>query len=50
METILVKNPDCKVVVGVGDGAMIGANEALVVANDFTIPEDMGVFTTDVTK
>jgi len=51
METILVKNPDCKVVVGVGAGAMIGANEALVINNGGgEIPEDMGVFTTDVTK
>jgi len=50
METILVKNPDCKVVVGVGAGAMIGANEALVINCGGDIPEDMGVFTTDVTK
>jgi ABC-type sugar transport system substrate-binding protein len=51
METILVKNPNCKVVVGVGAGAMIGANEALVINNGGgDIPEDMGVFTTDVTK
>jgi len=50
METILVKNPDCKVVVGIGAGPMIGANEALVIYTGGDIPEDMGVFTTDVTK
>lgn len=50
METILQKNPDCKVVTGIGAGAMIGANEALVIATGGNIPEDMGVFTTDVTK
>ncbi len=50
METILQKNPDCKVVTGIGAGPMIGANEALVIATGGTIPEDMGVFTTDVTK
>lgn len=50
METILQKNPDCKVVVGIGAGPMIGANEALVTVTGGNIPEDMGVFTTDVTK
>ena len=39
-----------KVVAGVGAGAMIGADEALNIATDGVIPEDMGVFTTDVTK
>lgn len=50
METILQKYPDCKVVAGVGAGAMIGANEALTTAVNGKVPEDMGVFTTDVTK
>lgn len=50
METILQKNPDCKIVVGIGAGPMIGANEALVTVTGGNIPEDMGVFTTDVTK
>lgn len=50
METVLQKNPDCKVVAGVGAGAMIGANEAFVIQTGGDIPEDMGVFTTDVTK
>ncbi|MCD8083069.1 MAG: sugar ABC transporter substrate-binding protein [Clostridiales bacterium] len=50
METILQKNPDCRVVTGIGAGPMIGANEALVIQTGGEIPEDMGVFTTDVTK
>jgi len=50
METILQRYPDCKVVAGVGAGAMIGADEALNIATGGKIPEDMGVFTTDVTK
>lgn len=50
METILQKNPDCKVVTGIGAGPMIGSNEALVIQTGGNIPEDMGVFTTDVTK
>ena len=50
METILQAHPDCKVVTGIGAGAMIGADEALQIATGGKIPEDMGVFTTDVTK
>ena len=50
METILQRYPDCKVVTGIGAGAMIGADEALQIATGGNIPEDMGVFTTDVTK
>ena len=50
METILQKNPNCKVVTGIGAGPMIGANEAMVIHTNGDIPEDMGVFTTDVTK
>lgn len=50
METILQAHPDCKVVTGIGAGAMIGADEALQIATGGNIPEDMGVFTTDVTK
>lgn len=51
METILQAYPDCKVVAGVGAGAMIGSNEALVTSlNGAEVPDDMGVFTTDVTK
>ncbi len=50
METILQREPDCKVVTGIGAGPMIGADEALQIYTNGKIPEDMGVFTTDVTK
>ena len=50
METILQAHPNCKVVAGIGAGAMIGADEALQIFTGGNIPEDMGVFTTDVTK
>ena len=50
METTLQAHPDAKVVAGIGAGAMIGADEALNIATGGVIPEDMGVFTTDVTK
>ncbi len=50
METILQAHPDCRVVTGIGAGAMIGADEALQIFTGGNIPEDMGVFTTDVTK
>ncbi|MBQ3396850.1 MAG: sugar ABC transporter substrate-binding protein [Synergistaceae bacterium] len=50
MEIILQAHPDCRVVTGIGAGPMIGADEALQIATGGNIPEDMGVFTTDVTK
>ena len=50
VEKILSSNPDCKVVVGIGSGAMIGANEAFMNFYSSDIPEDVGVITTDVTK
>ena len=50
VETTLQAHPDAKVVAGIGAGAMIGADEALNIATSGVIPEDMGVFTTDVTK
>ncbi len=50
MDSILQAHPDCRVVTGIGAGAMIGADEALQIATGGKIPEDMGVFTTDVTK
>lgn len=54
VETALQAHPDAKVVTGIGAGPMIGANEALVTYAQTTyggqIPDDMGVFTTDVTK
>jgi len=50
VETTLQAYPDAKVVAGIGAGAMIGADEALNIHTGGQIPEDMGVFTTDVTK
>ncbi len=50
METILQKDPDCNVAVGIGAGAMIGANEAYMIQYNGEIPENVGVITTDVTK
>lgn len=50
VETALQAHPNIKVVTGIGAGPMIGANEALVIQTGGNIPEDMGVFTTDVTK
>jgi len=50
METILTKHPETRVVTGIGSGAMIGADEAMNIFTGGKIPEDMGVFTTDVTK
>lgn len=50
VETTLQAHPNAKVVAGVGAGAMIGADEALNIYTNGEIPEDMGVFTTDVTK
>ncbi len=50
METILQRYPDCKIVTGIGAGAMIGTDEAFQISTGGNIPEDMGVFTADVTK
>ncbi|WP_408069639.1 sugar ABC transporter substrate-binding protein [Butyrivibrio sp. JL13D10] len=54
VETALQAHPDAKVVTGIGAGPMIGANEALVTycqtAYSGEVPDEMGVFTTDVTK
>lgn len=52
VETVLQAHPDAKVFVGVGAGAMIGANEALLAeyGGKGNIPEDVGVITTDVTE
>ena len=47
---IVANHPDAKIVAGIGAGAMIGADEALNIYTNGEIPEDMGVFTTDVTK
>ena len=50
-ETALSANPDASVFVGVGAGAMLGANEALLqkYGGAGNIPENVGVITTDVT-
>lgn len=50
VETTLQAHPNAKIVAGIGAGAMIGADEALNIYTGGVIPEDMGVFTTDVTK
>ena len=50
VEKILKEHPDCKVIVGIGSGAMIGANEAYMNFYNYNIPDDVGVITTDVTK
>ncbi|WP_330615425.1 sugar ABC transporter substrate-binding protein [[Clostridium] hylemonae] len=51
VESVLQANPDCTVFVGVGAGAMIGSNEALLqkFGGAGKIPENVGVITTDVT-
>lgn len=50
-ETAMIANPDAKVFVGVGAGAMVGANEALLAQyGKGNVPEDCGVITTDVTE
>lgn len=48
-ETMIGIYPNAKVVVGIGAGPMIGADEALSTAVGGVIPDDMGVFTADVT-
>ena len=51
VETVLQAHPDCSVFVGVGAGAMIGSNEALLqtYGGAGNIPEKVDVITTDVT-
>ncbi len=51
VETALQANPNATVFVGVGSGAMNGANEALLqkYGGAGNIPENVGVITTDVT-
>ena len=51
VETTLSAHPDCGVYVGVGAGAMIGSNDALLqkFGGAGKIPENVGVSTTDVT-
>ena len=49
METILQANPDVRVVVSIGAGGCVGANEAFMVATGGNIPDDMGIFSADAT-
>lgn len=51
VESVLSAHPDCSVFVGIGAGAMIGANEALLqnYGGAGKIPDHVGVITTDVT-
>lgn len=51
VESVLSAHPDCGVFVGIGAGAMIGANEVLLqnYGGAGKIPENVGVITTDVT-
>jgi len=50
METILQANPDTKVVVSIGAGGDIGANEAFMSKYQGKIPEDVGIFSADATE
>ena len=51
VESVLSAHPDANVFVGVGAGAMIGSNEALLQKyGKGNIPENVGVITTDVTE
>ncbi|MDD2958843.1 MAG: sugar ABC transporter substrate-binding protein [Lachnospiraceae bacterium] len=49
METILQAHPDVKVVCCIGGGGAAGANEALKGAYGSEVPEDVGIFSTDLT-
>lgn len=49
METILQANPDVKVICTIGGGGAAGANEALKAHYGDKVPEDVGIFSTDLT-
>ena len=49
METILQANPDVKVVCTIGGGGAAGANEALKGSYGDKVPDDVGIFSTDLT-
>lgn len=49
METILQAHPDVKVVCCIGGGGAAGTNEAFKGAFGSTVPEDVGIFSTDLT-
>lgn len=49
METILQANPDVKVVCSIGGGGAAGANEALKGKFGSEVPDNVGIFSTDLT-
>lgn len=49
METILQANPDVKVVCSIGGGGAAGANEAFKGRYGSEVPDDVGIFSTDLT-
>jgi ribose transport system substrate-binding protein len=49
METILQAHPDVKVVCCIGGGGATGANEALKGTYGSEVPDDIGIFSTDLT-
>lgn len=49
METILQANPDVKVVCCIGGGGAAGANEAFKGFYGSEVPEEVGIFSTDLT-
>lgn len=49
METILQANPDVKVVCCIGGGGAAGANEAFKGAYGSEVPDNVGIFSTDLT-
>ena len=48
METILQAHPDVKVVCCIGGGGATGANEALKGTYGSEVPDDIGIFSTDL--
>ncbi|MFP3152871.1 sugar ABC transporter substrate-binding protein [Lachnospiraceae bacterium ZAX-1] len=49
VETVLQAHPNLRIVAGIGAGADVGANQALMSANPNGIPDDMGIFSADAT-
>lgn len=49
VETILQAHPNVRVVVSIGAGGAVGANEAFMVAHGGNVPADIGVFSADIT-
>lgn len=50
METILQSHPNVKVVCCIGGGGAAGANEAFKAYYGDEVPDDMGIFSTDLTE